>query len=543
VAKLAEVERHRLLGAFSTPDWLASAVSSWAVRTNNDRILDPSYGGCAFLRALAARLSELGCTRPGERLTAVDIDATWEGCVAAEPELQGTICVTRNFLELAEQDLPGVPFDAVVGNPPYVRHHWLDEATRFAARATETHLGFRIPMTASVWAHFIAHATRFIDGSGRLGMVVPEAVLQSDYAQPLLRHLGERFASVLLVRVPGQPFRGTDEVAVVLAAEGEGPGQVKTAFAESPEQVRALLHGTAAGTSWSSARRQRPVAEEANETRLKIEQHEGTVAFSSLATVRIGLVTGANDFFIRSLRDLKSAGIPVDATLPVVERTRWLSSIRFEQDDFTALEVGGRQVRLVAPAQAHLGKPAIVSWITDGIAQGIDQRQKCSVRKPWHQVPRSSPPNAFASCSRQGSPLLVLNKAKAYCTNALHHVAWTGSERLLEAAAVAFLTSHAGLWAEMNGRRYGGVLKIEPGTLAGLRLPMVELGESAITDVDQLWRQGREPAARALADCLVLKEGLGLSTGEINTLRKAIRLLMSARLKGQRERDTWLDLR
>ena len=542
MAKLAEVERQRLLGVFSTPDWLASAVSSWAVRTSSDRILDPSYGGCAFLRALAGRLGELGCKRPGERLTAVDIDPTWESCVAAEPELQGTICVTRNFLELVEQDLPGVPFDAVVGNPPYVRHHWLDEATRLAAHATETYLGFRIPMTASVWAHFLAHATRFIGGSGRLGMVVPEAVLQSDYAQPLLHHLSERFASVLLVRVPGQPFRGTDEVAVVLAAEGAGPGEVKTAFADSPAQVRELLQGTAADTSWSSAYRQRPIAEEANEIRLKIEQHESTVAFSSLATVRIGLVTGANDFFIQSLEDLKSAGIPVDATLPVVKRTRWLSGIRFERDDFSALELSGRQVRLVAPTEEHLGKPAIVSWINDGITQGFDQRQKCSVREPWHQVPRSSPPNAFASCSRQGPPFLVMNKAEAYCTNALHHVAWKGSGGLLESAVVAFLTSHVGLWAEMSGRRYGGVLKIEPGALAGLHLPMVELDESAIVDVDQLWRQGREPAARALADCLVLKEGLGLSSGEINTMRRATRLLMSARLKGQRERDIWLDL-
>jgi hypothetical protein len=59
--------RQRLLGAFYTPDGLAEMVVRWALQPGPGKILDPSYDGCAFLRAGAHVLKEQGVSRQGTR--------------------------------------------------------------------------------------------------------------------------------------------------------------------------------------------------------------------------------------------------------------------------------------------------------------------------------------------------------------------------------------------------------------------------------------------------------------------------------------------
>ena len=69
-AETAESVKAR--GAFYTPDKITRFLSGWAVRTVDDRVLEPSCGDGAFVTALVERFEQLGVDRVGERLLGVE---------------------------------------------------------------------------------------------------------------------------------------------------------------------------------------------------------------------------------------------------------------------------------------------------------------------------------------------------------------------------------------------------------------------------------------------------------------------------------------
>ncbi len=487
-------------------------------------VLDPSYGGCAFLRAAVGALQHLGAATPESLVWGVDLDpdcARYADGLVVSPNT-----VTADFLALHPCQLSGAPFRAIVGNPPYVRHHWLKGEQRTAARAAAEAAEVRLPATASVWAYFPLHSLSFLAEDGRLALLVPEAILQADYARPLWAVLERRFRRTRLMRLRERIFVGTDEPVVLVAGEGRGPGVVTVESIDGPEALGAALHhlpryrrGPVASVGRGNGRTvPAPVSELLDE----LMSAECVFRVSDLAEVRIGLVTGANQFFVRSRDDVRALGIPQTAVHPVVPRTQWLRGLAFAEADHAALVDAGGPGLLISPADRDCADSAVRSWLQQGERLGLHRRHKCRARSPWYRVPMPPAPRAFATCSRTGAPMVVLNQAAAHCTNALHALTWrpaSAEPSTVRGAAVGMLTSLTATWAELHGRRYGGgVLKIEPGALQAMPVPVAPCAADAFEDVDAMLRAGDEVAARALADRVVLREGLGLSARDCGLL-------------------------
>ena len=354
-------------------------------------------------------------------------------------------------------------------------------------------------------------------------MLVPEAILQTDYAAPLRQMLAERFENSRLIHIRDRQFDHTDEAVVALACSGfGGNGTIETLAVDSVEDLRSVLVD-GDGCSGHCAPFP-PATDEAGAAGIavlgRIQQSAEAVRLGELASIRVGVVTGANQHFIRSREDLDSLEVPAGVRHGIVSRTRWLKGLQFTGNDHEALVDAGAAALLVRPGCAEDDRLAD-SWIQEGVAAGIDGRYKCAMRSDWFRIDLPSLPDAFATCSRAGSPLLVLNRGACLNSNAIHSVRWKSDlEVAPEAVAVGFLTSAVSAWAELRGRRYGGgVLKIEPGTLKRLPVPLVDGAEDEFKNIDRLLREGREEEARRAADERVLRKGLGLGDLEIASLR------------------------
>lgn len=533
------VDRRRLLGAYYTPEDLAGILVRWALTHRTGAVLDPSFGGCAFLNAATDVLREKGVQDPGALVYGVDVDQSCVDYVRENPDLRTANCVFRDFLELRPEDMPGTPFEAIVGNPPFVRHHWMKGATRSAARALVDGESIMLPATASAWAYFVVHALSFLREGGRFAMLVPEAILQADYAEPIREALAERFRRVTLIHIRDRLFEGTDEPVVVIAGAGYGAkGTLRIDAVESAGDLVGALSG-------SVARRRSPRVTVANgrsvskavlELLTRLEENPSVSTFDTFATARIGLVTGANNHFIRSRRDLTALQVPVEATTPVVSRTTWLSGLEFTSADHRGLVDANRRALLVHPGQEFEEHGGVQAWIQEGQAAGVHLRFKCSERTPWYRVDIPAKPDAFATCTRLASPLLVLNRPGYSCTNALYSVRWKpNAPASAELVALGFLTTAVTVWAELHGRRYGGgVLKLDLGTLAKVPVPVVDGAEHVFDDVDRLLREGRESEARQLADQVVLVAGLGMDERDVKRLQRAQRDLVAQRVPAER---------
>ena len=387
--------------------------------------------------------------------------------------------------------------------------------------------GVSLPATASAWAYFLVHALSFVAKHGRLAMLVPEAIQQADYARSVRDALTARFEHVSLIHIRSRLFDRTDEAVVAVAASGYGkPGRFQVEAVEQAQDLAAVLNGTAdrryRSRSRSTTVQGRPVDSKAVHLLKELEQHSSVKQFSDFATLRIGVVTGANSHFIRSVEDLAELGVPQQAWLQVVSRTRWLSGLDFTERDLQDRVDNGQRTLLVRVEPEIEDSPGVRQWIAEGINTGVDQRFKCASRTPWFSLQLSPIPDAFATCTRLGAPLLVINRAACRCTNALHAVYWDRTEASPETAVIGLLTSAVSTWAELHGRRYGGgVLKMEPSTWNRVPVPMVQGTEGSFDELNKLMRCGLETEARAMADELVLRDGLGLPKTDIRRLRRA----------------------
>lgn len=526
--------RKRLLGTYYTPKDLAEVLTSWALTTDSGTVLDPSFGGCVFLEAAVDLLAKKGVECPGELIFGVDVDPSCIEYFRSNTQLIDQNCIIRDFLEFSPDDLEGTPFQAIVGNPPYVRRHWLTEPTLEAARTTADDSSIPLPRTASSWAYFLIHAMKFMAVDGRLAMLVPEAILQTDYSSTVREFLSAHFDHVYLVYLRDRMFADTNEPVVVVAASGFGKsGTLHVEAVESVGELDRVLNHSASKTSPSriTTHNGRVVDPKVVSILDELAQQNSVKKFVDVATVEIGFVTGSNNHFIRNQQQLEQLQVPRSGWLPVIPRTRWLRGLDFNEEEIQEYIDNGYRAILVFPESCQEQDSGIVKWIESGVQLGVHNRVKCNVRTPWFRVKLPPVPDAFATCTRLGSPLLVLNRTSYRCSNALHSVRWrSNGEFMPEAASVGFLTSAVSVWAEIHGRRYGGgVLKMEPSTLKQVPLPIVPSADAAFEELNELIREGRENIARKLADERVLHEELGLSKKDILLMQRSDEELIAQR--------------
>ena len=68
IIKSSSIENRRRIGAYYTPPGITRILSTWAIRSVDDLVLEPSFGGCGFIDAVKNRLSELGAEDPAEHV-------------------------------------------------------------------------------------------------------------------------------------------------------------------------------------------------------------------------------------------------------------------------------------------------------------------------------------------------------------------------------------------------------------------------------------------------------------------------------------------
>ena len=210
-------------GAFFTPVELCDYIVEWAVHGPDDRVLEPSCGEAAFLLSSGARLRAMACGHPHRhgQLHGVELHAD-SARVAGQLLASRGLAAEIEVGDFFDRD-PEPIFDAVVGNPPYVRYQDFAGEARARSRAAALRAGVRLTRLASSWAAFTVHAALFLKPEGRLGLVLPAELLTVNYAADVRRFLMARFACVRLVLFTERVFPGVQQEVVLLLAEGAGP--------------------------------------------------------------------------------------------------------------------------------------------------------------------------------------------------------------------------------------------------------------------------------------------------------------------------------
>lgn len=508
---LAEVKAR---GAFYTPAKVASFIAGWAIRKDAARVLEPACGDGAFMVAASERLATLGAA---DSATLVGVEKSREEADKASALVPSADVRRASFFDVDPGDF-GAPFDAVIGNPPYIRYHGFTGEDRDKGLARASAQGVELTRLASSWAHFVVHATSFLAENGRLGLVLPAELLVTDYAQPVRAHLLARFASVLVIAFDRMVFEDAQVDAVLLLASNEGPTGIHVvrvmdvAGLDSLDLAALSEGGRQPGGRWNTS-----IDALGDATYQDLVASTAVQRLSDVATVDIGVVTGANAYFILSRAEATKAGLPDAYLTPIVERPRDVPGLAVTDAETSRL--------LLIPPGEPPGDIAVAKYLRSGKAKGVPNGYKCRVRKFWYSVPLPKKrPHAFLPYMTGDVPRLINNAQGSWSTNLLHGVTLLDRAPHVTALSAAMLSSATLLSAEVEGRPYGGgVLKLETREAERLLVPRMSPDAAAILarlhpELDALVREGRLDLASRLVDAV-----LGIDPAPLNAARLVFR--------------------
>jgi len=530
-ATAAELRKAR--GAFFTPPELCDYIVEWAVRSPEDVILEPSCGEAAFLLSAGARLNSLAVVEGRQAAILHGVELHEESAKAATAFLDAN----GHPADIDIGDFftfePTPRYDAVVGNPPYVRYQDFAGEARTRGRAAALRAGVPLTGLASSWAAFTVHAALFLKPEGRLGLVLPAELLTVNYAAEVRRYLMQRFARVRLVLFTERVFPGVLEEVVLLLADGVGPTDHCELY-----QVRDLQELRSAGVVSRNWRPERPEGKwtpsllppVALDAYAKLFAHDAFTTLVSWGDTTLGMVTGNNRYFALSPARAKELGLKsTDMIRLSPPGSTHLRGLMFSDSAWQEMGTSDRATMLFRPP----GSPskAATAYIEAGEALNVHKAYKCQVRSPWWRVPLVEPADVLLTYMNADTPRLCSNKAQVHHLNSVHGLylkagmVRAGQDYL----PIASLNSMTLLGAEMVGRAYGGgMLKLEPREADELPVPtkaVLEDAKQALSNLRpqmaQSLRNGRLLEAVRMVDEVLLVDQLGLARSTVKALRDA----------------------
>lgn len=537
----------KLRGGYYTPKPIADFLCAWAIDHQDATVLEPSCGDGVFLSSAAARLISLGRSLDlvSDQIVGIEVEP---GEASEAGDRLKTLGLSRpgllvgDFFSLAKGALGNSfafckgaladrRFDAVVGNPPFIRYQNFSEAHRVNAFDLMTSAGLRPNRLTNAWVPFVVAATLLLKEGGRFAMVIPAELLQVNYAAELRTFLSTNYTRLTIFTFRRLVFGDIQQEVILLCGE-KGRTDVEHAWIRTIEltdlsdiashehtefeqaELKTMDHSSEKWTQYFLSKRELDLIR-------SLRIHPKLSRLGDVASVDVGIVTGMNDFFVLTETRARQLGLR-RYTERLVTRSAQLRGVSFDGKNWqTNLDAGAPVLLLNLPRRPSkdLG-PAARRYIQSGEKQGFHKGYKCSIRDPWYSLPSVWSPDAFLLRQIHGYPKLVLNTARASCTDTIHRVRFK-ERREGRRIVAAFLNSLTFAFAEIMGRSYGGgVLELEPNEADGLPVPLAGAEMLELKQADECLR--RIDDLHTLLDrhdAILLIEGLGLTASDTRTLR------------------------
>jgi len=554
--RFTDLNLDKLRGGYYTSSAVAEWLCAWAIRSPKEHVLEPSCGDGAFLVAATKRLSELGARSPtiANRLTGIELVA--EEASRARGRLEDKLGA-RSQDVVKNEDFFGwwknnnqPKFDVVVGNPPFIRYQSFPEPHRSRAMEMMVEQGLKPNRLTNIWVPFVVAAVASLRPGGRLALVLPAELLQVTYAGQLRSFLTDRFSRIDIVACNELFFEKAEQEVVLLLADGaQIAGSDENLCRVTMTEAPTLNEIISRSPNVVLANAQPKSIRHDNEKWLKyfLTEHEITFMralrdagittnLSTHASVDVGVVTGKNEFFVLTSDQVTELGLE-GYTAPLVSRSAHLKGARVGKADWNAMSTAGDRVHLLHLKPTNSIKPsaALAQYISFGEGNEVHKGYKCSIRKPWYEVPSVWTPDGFLFRQIYDFPRVVLNQAGATSTDTIHRLTCKVEkpERVI-ANTYTWLTAAS---AEIEGRSYGGgVLELEPTEAERLLMPATLNGAMPLTECDRLTRAGRLDEVLEENARIVLMGHMGLSQADCHLLRDIWTKMRDRRMARRRNR-------
>ncbi len=363
-------------------------------------------------------------------------------------------------------------------------------------------------------------------------MVVPSEILHVIYAKPLRDFLLAECSKVLILDPSHIWFNKTLQGVVLLLAEKKlecdrAPAMISVTSVKD----RSVLQRTAGGyfdkADYISGRQMNGkwmLALLSAVERSTVEQlsgHSSVKQFAELADVDVGIVTGANEFFLVPDAVVDEYELRHFA-YPMFGRSDHVHGVIYDCGNHESNRRAGLPTNFIWLRDELLeGLPSRVrDYIRLGESQQLDKRYKCRIRSPWYSVPSVYAAPVGMLKRAHHYPRLILNRMGAFTTDTAYRVRPKGMKGT--DLVGAFVNSLTALTTELEGRHYGGgVLELVPSEIEKLLVPMSETGHKALDELDKMTKADTPPEEVLARQDNVILRPLGIGKKSCQTLLDA----------------------
>ena len=473
----------KLRGGYYTPPDIARFLARWAIKKRPKSILEPSCGDGVFLRAVRNE------TKAKMRLVGVEVlpaeAAKARKAISKTGSISGVVHQT-DFLEWAlHEQISGEAFGAVIGNPPYIRYQYLEQSSQKLAETIFRQ--FHLPFTkhTNAWVPFVIESVALLEPGGRLAMVLPSEILHVLHAEGLRKFLLSTCDRICMIDPTELLFDEALQGTILLLAEkksisrepSKGVAVISAAdnsfLTLDPEklfQEASYVSGDVLNGKWMKVL----LTPEELTVFERVRKSPMVVRFRDVAKVDVGIVTGANKFFLVDNATVKQFGLSKYAR-PMFGRSGHCPGVIYDDEAHQRNQHLGLPSNFVMFGEGSLEtlNAGARQYVALGEQRQLHTRYKCRIRSPWYAVPSVYATELGMLKRAHHYPRLILNTAGAYTTDTAYRIKSLTKEVAPEKLVYCFINSLTALSAELEGRHYGGgVLELVPSEIEKLLIPI-----------------------------------------------------------------------
>ncbi len=539
----------KLRGCYYTDSDIASFLTRWVWQIKPKSILEPSCGYGVFLETTAQLLTKNSALKS---LTGFEIDSEDAKEALSRANLLKDIDVDikqQNFLSWAlgnfsERLLKRTPcFDAVLGNPPFIRYQYLDNYSQVCAKGIFEAFNLKFTMHTNAWVPFVISSIALLKPGGRLAMVVPSEILHVLHAYSLRFFLTSQCSKILIFDPEELWFKDVLQGAVLLLAEkkvstdveSRGVAIIRTKtrsfLKDDPEsyfkEANYVNGEVLSGIKWMRAL----LTDKERSIVNAITKSDKVFQFKDIADVDVGIVTGANKFFLVNDSVVDRYDLSNWAH-PMFGRSEHVKGVVYDNKNHLSNKKRGLPTNFIWFRENDKklnGLPK--EYISLGEREAFHNRYKCRIRNPWYAVPSvyASPVGMLKRC--HDYPRLIFNRIKALTTDTAYRIktkSGTSPTRLV----YSFINSLTALCSELEGRHYGGgVLELVPSEIERIYIPLPQV-QIQLHQLDNDIKNGINYSDLLPKQDETLLKGVGLNANDRDIIYSAW-----LRLRNRRQRN------
>ena len=222
--------RNKSLGQFFTPNSIAVFMANIIEKKIKEggSILDPCIGQNIFLKNIKSKYS----------LTGVEIDKTIiDEDINKFFKHPSRKLILDDFLTYEFKD----KFDAIISNPPYLRHEVLSEKQKKYLKKIANQYSIVLDSKSNYFVYFLLKSLNLLSKSGYLVTIIYDSILYTKYGKDFLSYVISNFCVEEIYHFENNIFKDVMVGAVILVIKNENKNKLINYYKSSyVDQIRLL---------------------------------------------------------------------------------------------------------------------------------------------------------------------------------------------------------------------------------------------------------------------------------------------------------------